>query len=166
MINETKTKIEENSDTVNLLKNCINQNIKDVYVTGYSELRDGFNFFSPMWWWYFVELDNCLLCLDSSDETKELQIYLCENIKCNFDIEEDDIFTVSSVEKDITAQIMEFELFYSKKSSNICALGILLKSNKYILFDSLTWSGITIGNEKNKNDFLQNDRFYVVKVPQ
>lgn len=41
----------ENSD-IKLLETCLNKEIEEIFVTGYSEIREDYNYFSPMLWWY------------------------------------------------------------------------------------------------------------------
>jgi hypothetical protein len=43
----------ENSG-IKVLKNCLNKEIKEIFVTGYSEIRENYNYFSPMLWWYYI----------------------------------------------------------------------------------------------------------------
>lgn len=156
----------EKKSTIEILNNCINAKIKNIYVTGYSEVRNDFNFFSPMFWWYYLEFKDYFLCLDTSDETKEMQIFISQKIQCNFDIEEEDIFTITSVNKETSSEIADFDIFTAKYSSNIVALGILFKDEKYVFFDSLNWDGIIIGDIKNKLNYLEDDRFYMENLPR
>ena len=147
-----------------LLKDCINKKVKDIYVTGYSEVRSNFNFFSPTLWWYYIEFDNYFLCV-KSDETKGmLQISTHREIQCNFDIEEEDIFTVSSINKETYSKVIRFDLFCGNDDSNIYALGIFFENNKYTFFDSLNLDGIIVGNENDKDKYQQDNRFYIVKI--
>jgi hypothetical protein len=159
-------KRDNNLKTLSILESYINKDIKDIYVTGYSEIKTNFNFFSAMLWWHYIEFEDDFLCLDSSNEVEQLQIYSCENFKCNFEIEEGDVFTVASIKKDISSKIISFEVFCNKESSKITALTILLKNSNYIFFDSLTWNGIDVGNKTNKNSYLQDNRFHAIKIPQ
>src|SRR5690242_2603728 len=109
---------------INILENCINKRVKDIYVTGYSEVRDDFNFFSAMLWWYYIEFENHFLCLESNEAVGMLDISLHQKIRCNFEIEDGDIFTVTSIYKESNSELIGFDLFYGRDDLKPYALGI------------------------------------------
>lgn len=149
---------------INLLKEYINRKVKDIYVTGYSERRIAYNFFSTMNWWYYIEFENNFLCLASNEINGILEFSIQDQIKCNFNIESEDVFTITSISKENYSEILEFDLFFGKDDLKIYALGIAFKDENYVFFDSLNWNGIKIGDKSKKDIFMQDTRFSFSKI--
>lgn len=161
-----------NRESIHSLKNCLTKEIKEIYVTGYSEIRNGFNFFSSMNWWYYIEIEDFFLGIEYS-QTKMLQFHIYPEIKCNFELEENDVFTISPLnKKDYQGQkIVDYDLIYGHFDYEVLGLGIqcidnrsVYKNNQYIFFNSLSLHGIEVGDEKDRDRLLEDSAFYLKKL--
>ncbi len=167
----------ENKQSIEILTSCLNKSIKDIYVTGWTEVRENYNCFSTMDWWCYVQFDHLLLCF-SSDTTKGmLQVDIHQKIECNFEIEDDDEFTVMRINNINQGHyngwvITDIELFFGNYyPQEPAALGFECKdfnggveTNRYIFFDAMTIDGIEVGDEKDKTSFLEDKRHYFEKL--
>jgi hypothetical protein len=167
-------KSENKTEIVDILNKCLNKEIKEVYVTGYSEIRDGYNFFSTMNWWYYLEFEGFFLCVASSTTVGMIELYIHQSIQKNFELDNGDIFTVSPINKQdyLGQEVIGYDLIYDF-DHQLFALGIqfkdnryLDKHNKYVFFNSLTLDGFEVGDEKDKDIFLEDTRFYLKKFPE
>lgn len=163
----------KNTQSLEILKTCLNKEIKEIYVTGWTEIREKYHYFSTMDWWYYIEFENYFLCIEASQTIGTIKLHMHQNIQCNFEIEEADIFTVKAINNKtyLGQEVVEYDLFYSNSDHELFALGIqfednryLHKNNQYVFFNSLTWDGIAIGDERDKRDFLKDERFYYEKL--
>ena len=87
---------EFESQEIELLKSCLDTEIEDIFVTGYSEIRENYNYFSSMSF-YYIKFRDFFLCVSSDSNTGVLRFDLQEEIECDFEIEEEDVFTISTV---------------------------------------------------------------------
>jgi hypothetical protein len=167
MLNKIK-----NNQSIEILKSCLNREIKDIYVTGWTEAREKYHYFSAMHWWYYIKFEDFLLCFESSQTRGILEFHIHPEIKCNFDIEKDDIFTITQIDKrDYSGQkIANYDLGYDF-NHQLIALGIQFedtrfvhKNNKYVFFNSLSVDGIEVGDEHNRNSFLEDTCFHMEKL--
>lgn len=156
-----------------ILKICLNQEIKEIYVTGWTEIREKYHYFSTMDWWYQIEFEDFFLCVEASQTIGTIKLHIHQNIQCNFEIAEDDIFTVKAIDKKtyLGQEVVEYDLFYSNDDHELFALGIqfkdnryLHKNNQYVFFNSLTFDGIEVGNKRNCEELLKDKRFYLEKL--
>lgn len=161
----------ENPD-IRVLKSCLNKEIEEIFVTGYSEIKEGYNYFEPMLWWYYIKFEDSFLCISDSD-IGVLKFNFQKEIKCNFDIEEEDVFMVSTVNTaDYSGQkIISYDVFFGSRDNHIYGIGIqcednkyLHKNNKYIFFDLLSFDGIEFGNKAEKERYLTDDGFRLVEI--
>jgi len=164
---------DKNLKSIEILKGRLNKEIREIYVTGFSEVRSDFNFFSTMDWWYYVEFEDCFLCIETSQTIGTIELHIHQNIQCNFEIQEDDIFTVKAINNtDYRGQkIVAYDLFYGVPDSELFAFGIqfedprtLDKRDRYVFFDSLTFDGIEVGDRRKRDRYLEDDRFYLEKL--
>jgi len=166
-----------NNQTVQILKFCLNKVIQDIYITGWTEILAEYHYFSTMGWWYYVKFDDFLICL-SSDTTKGmLSVDIHQKIKCNFEIEDDDKFTVMRINNINQGHydgwiITDIELFFGNYyTQEPAAVGFQCRDfsggferKTYIFFDAMKLNGIEIGNEKDMELFLQDTRHYFEKL--
>jgi hypothetical protein len=98
---------------------------------------------------------------------------LQKEIQCNFELEEENVFTISAVSKeDYSGQkIISYDVFFGSTDNYIYGIGIqcednkyLHKNNKYIFFDSLSFDGIEFGNKAEKRRYLADERFRLVEI--
>lgn len=162
-----------NAQSLEILKTRLNKDIKDIYVTGWTEIRENYHYFSTMDWWYYIEFENFFLCIEALPTIGTIRLRIEKGIQCNFEIDEDDIFTVKTIDNKtyLGQEIVEFDLFYSNNNHELFALGIQFKDNKYVhkdskyvFFNSLNFDGIEIGSERNKHQFSKDDCFYLEKL--
>lgn len=167
----------ENKQSIEILQSCLNKTIEDIFVTGWTEVRENYNYFSTMGWWYYVQFDGLLVCLLSNTTTGMMQFDIHSEIKCNFEIEDDDIFTVMRVNSINQGyydgwKVADIDLFFGEFfPQEPAALGFECKyfnggieKTKYIFFDAMTLDGIEVGDEKDKNLFLEDKRQYLEKI--
>ena len=91
-----------------IFKELLDKNLVDIITTGYTEKRSDFYVYSPMLWWLYLKFENTYLCLTCNSGT--ITAGKAEKIVCNFDIDEDDVFTISSLSKAILA--LSIKLIY------------------------------------------------------
>lgn len=128
-------------------------------------------------WWYYVVFKHLLVCLSSDIRIGMLNVDIHQKIKCNFEIEDGDKFTISRIDSINQGHydgwiIDEIELFFGTYHPHEpAALGFLCKDfnggferNMYIFFDAMTLNGIEIGNEKDRDLFLTDNRHYSEKI--
>ncbi len=146
---------------INMITSLINKCIEDIVLSGYTELEE-IAHFSPMMWWVYLKLeDNSYILLSSNDGS--ISIENKEYIECNFDIEEEDLFTISSYSKSEYGTISKVDLFYDS-NSNLISLGIEINKSKYLLFDSLDFDGFKIKEDVNRDDIRKNILFKTIKT--
>jgi len=132
----------------------VNKNIEDIIISGYTELGK-IAHFSPMMWWVYLKLeDNNYILLTSNDGN--ISIEKKDHIECSFDIEEEDIFTISSFSKSDYGLISKIDFFYDY-NSNLISVGIEISEN-YILFDSLNFDGFAIKEQLNRDTVIKNSK--------
>lgn len=54
--------IENNIKTEDFLNRCLDKKVKEIYVTGWTEIKDGINFFDPMRFFYYLEFEEFFIC--------------------------------------------------------------------------------------------------------
>lgn len=150
-----------------VLKQSLNKNVKDIFVTGVCEVKNDYSFFTALLWWYYIEFEKYFLCV-SSDETTlgGIEFSSLSKIQPNFEIEEGEIFTVTSINKENYSKIVAYDLFYGKHDSNLYGLGIKFKDNKYVFFDSISIHGIEISDKNVKVRYLEDSRFFMKHYPE
>lgn len=171
MINKLK-----NRNLLKILKSCLDKTVQDIFVTGWTEIQDKYYYFSAMGWWYYFQFDDLLFCLSAQDNGM-LHVDIQEEIKCNFDIEDEDEFTimrVNSVNEGYYTgwKVVGVELFFGDYyPQEPAAVGFQCKyfnegSEKigYIFFDAMNIDGIVVGDEKLKKLFLEDERYYFEKI--
>ena len=122
-------KKEKKIEISDALKQCINKNVKDIYVTGVAGVKNDYNFFTTLQWWYYIKFEEFFLLLSCDPTTLGIIEFSVENkIKPNFEIEEGEHFTVASVNSDNYSKIVGYDLFYGKHDSKLYGLGIKFKS--------------------------------------
>ena len=117
-----------------------------------------------MLWWLYLKLENTYLCLTCSSGT--ITASKAEKIVCNCDIDEDDIFTISSLSKSDFSIINQMDLFYDAHS-NLIALGIQLTKDDnyhlidslYIFIDAMDNNGFIVEMTKKRNVILESYTF-------
>jgi hypothetical protein len=136
-----------------MIEKIINKKVEDIIVSGYSEKHQNFYNFSPMLWWIYVKFKNSYIVFSSNDGNILIEEHL--EIICNFDIEEDDLFTISSLSKKEYGIVSLVDLIYDD-FKNLIKIGILFsEESEYILFDSLDFEGFLI-EYTNRDVVLEN----------
>ncbi len=167
--------IKNKIETKDFLKRCVNQKVKEIYVTGWTKIKDGINFFNPMPWYYYIEFENFLICIELDDLEYGLRFYIHDQIQCNFEeiFEDNEIFTIARANGiDYEGlEIESFDIFYSKTDNYPWALGLEFNKEKsfessYVFFNGLSIDGINFGNRRDKDYYFGSDeRFRLVKYP-
>ena len=123
-----------------MLDKLLNLQINDIIITGYTEQIDNVYLFRPMNWWAYLIVDKKIIEFFSDDGSIILKEV--EKIGCNFDIEENDLFTLTSITKENLGIIQDIEYNYdNRKNLN----KIVLKTSSMIIsFDALSIEGFQI----------------------
>ena len=117
-----------------------------------------------MLWWLYLKLENTYLCLTCNSGT--ITASKAEKIVCNFDIDEDDIFTISSLSKSDFGIINQIDLFYDAYS-NLIALGIQISKDdtyhlidsSYIFINAMDNNGFIVEMTKERNVIIESYTF-------
>jgi hypothetical protein len=133
-----------------MLKNFINHHINDIIISGYTEKINSTYFFRPMNWWVYLIMDKNIIELFSGDGN--ILIKKIEVINCNFDIEDDDIFTLTSFTKEDIGLMQNIEYYYDDDKNLVKIL--IFTSNLMIEFDALSLDGFQILTKINKVSIL------------
>lgn len=169
--------IENKIETEVFLNRCLNKKVKEIYITGWTEIKNGINFFHPFLKYYYIEFEDFYICIERDDLKYGFRFYVHKKIQCNFeDIFKDrEIFTIARVnETDYEGQkVVSYDLFYSKIDGYVWALGIQFEDTRYMhpnhkhaFFDGVSsFDGIIFGDQTLKNTYLEDDRFLLVKYP-
>jgi hypothetical protein len=156
---------------IKLLKSCLNREIEEIFVTEYSEIREDYNYFSSMSF-YYIKFADFFLRISSDSNIGVLKFHTQKKIQCNFEIDEEDIFTISTVNKeDYSGQkVVAYDVFFGNDDNHIYGIGIQFednkyvhKDNKYIFFSCLSFDEIIFGNEDIRDNYLADSRFRLTK---
>lgn len=129
-----------------------NKQVIDILVSGYSEKEKSGLRFSPLFSYIYLKFEDRYLVLNAN--YGNITIMEETELKCYFDIEEDDYFTVSSILKHEYGNVIkDIDYFYEK--NNLLRLGMQMQ-NHYILFDSLNINGFIVGEYKTKVSAIEN----------
>ena len=162
--------IELENAEIELLKNCLDKEIEEIFVTGYSEIRESCNYFSSMDF-YYIKFEDFFLRISTDSNIGVLKFNRQTEIKCDFEIEEEDVFTISTVNKENYSgqKVVSYDVFFGNNDSHIYAIGIqfednkyLHKQHKYIFFSCLSFEGIIFSDKPEMEKLLNDDRFRLV----
>lgn len=163
---------EQKNQEMELLRSCLNEEIEEIFVTGYSEIRKGYNYFSSMDF-YYIKFEEFFLRIYSDSNIGVIKIDFQKEIQQDFEIEEEDIFTISTVNKvDYSSQkVVGYDVFFGNDDSHIYGLGIQCEDNKYIdkhhkylFFSCLSFDGIIFGDRREMEKLLNDDRFRLIRL--
>ena len=129
----------------------INQELIDIIISGYSEKENSYLIFTPMYRWVYLKFEEQYLILNANDG--DIKANKDSEVKCLFDIEENDLFTVFSVLNQEYDNVLKNVDYFYDSSSNLIQIGLQLQ-NRYIFFDSLTINGFLIHDFRNKKEAL------------
>lgn len=119
-----------------------NKLLEDILISGYIESRENNYFFKPMNWWVFLKLENNEIIEFYSDDGN-IKIKNIEKIECYFDIEEEDMFCLSSFYSG-DCGIIENVNYYSNSEGEIYKIEIKTTTIN-IVFDAVSsFSGFEI----------------------
>ena len=121
----------------NILNKYINFHIDDIMVSGYTEKINAVYYFKPMYWWIYLIIDNKIIELSANDGN--ITIREIDKINCNFDIEEEDIFTLTYFTAKDLGFIQNIEYCYDDYKNLIKIM--IFTSNFEIEFDSMSIEG-------------------------
>ncbi len=140
----------------------VGKNIVDIIISGYTELGE-IAHFSPMMWWVYLKLgDDNYILLTSNDGN--ISVDNKKHIECNFDIEDEDLFTISSFSKSEYGLISKMDLFYDD-NSNLVSVGIeISENNNYIFFDALDFDGFIIKEQFNRDAIIKSEVYKGIKT--
>ena len=140
----------------------INEELKDIIVSGYTEKEENRYIFNLMKWWVYLKFDHYYVVLNSNNGNITFEEQ--EDIICKFDIEEEDLFTVFSW-SDLAGQeygvVKDIDTYYDV-AENLVGLGIKMPQF-YLLFNALNIDGFIISVEEN-NELIYQKITYSKKV--
>lgn len=146
----------------NLKKIVKNNDIEDVYLTGFVDIEDGIaQFYHDLRFIYF-EIHSKFIEFESINQYSKLRIKIVNAVNHNFEIDEDMMKGKSSVSEIILTQdgaigncidIIKFYNLEEKEEVLICdAIEIKLKNEQVIFLDPSFYFGINIGG-MNKSKY-------------
>lgn len=126
-----------------MFEKYINIELKDIIISGYTEKDENKYIFNLMQWWVYLKFDHYYVILNSNDGNITFEEQ--EDVICKFDIEEEDLFTISSWNNPLGKEygpIQKIETYYDM-SENLVGLGLKVPQF-YLLFNALNIDGFTI----------------------
>lgn len=139
------TSYAENFDLIknnNFMKEYKNKKIEDILISGYIEKGNKYYFFQPLLYWIFLMLDNGQI-IELYSGYGNIKLNKIKEIKCNFDIEDEDIFCLTSFSKEDYGTIEDIKT-YSDTKGNICKIEIKTDIKDIILDASSSFNGFKI----------------------
>ncbi|WP_321388940.1 hypothetical protein [uncultured Enterococcus sp.] len=142
-----------------------NNIIEDIYVTGYLyENDEGINEFSPTMDFLYFEFEDYYVEIHALDQDIKIELNVVDSINYNFEVDEDMVASKSTVGQLIldmeTGNSIANIKFYNleeKNDSLICeALELRLENGQLIFCDSLSYDGLNIGGNRQRDIWEYN----------
>lgn len=140
-------------------------NIEDIYLTGFVDIEDGIaQFYHDLRFIYF-ELNSRYIEFESVNQYSKLRIKIVDSVSYNYEIDEDMIRGKSSVSEVILSDTMakgnsiDNIIFYNLEEQEelICdAIEINLVNGQVIFLDPSYYFGINIGGKEQKQKWKIN----------
>ncbi len=150
----------------NLKKVVKNNDIEDVYLTGFVDIEDGIAQFYPDLRFIYFEINSKFIEFESINQYSRLRIKIVNAVNHNFEIDEDMMKGKSSVSEIILTQdgaigncidIIKLYNLEEKEEALICdAIEIKLKNEQVIFLDPSFYFGINIGGDEQKKIWKLN----------
>ncbi|MCT4543790.1 MAG: hypothetical protein N4A63_09625 [Vallitalea sp.] len=150
----------------NLKKVVKNNDVKDVFLTGFVDIEDSIAQFYPDLRFIYFEINSKFIEFESINEYSKLRIKIVNAVNYNFEIDEDMMKGKSSVSEIIFTQdsaigncidIIKFYNLEEKEEELICdAIEIKLKNEQVIFLDPSFYFGINIGGNEQKEIWKLN----------
>ncbi|NFO86380.1 hypothetical protein FDC58_10240 [Clostridium botulinum] len=150
----------------NLKKVVNNNDIEDIYLTGFIDIEDGIAEFYPDLRFIYFEINSKFIEFQSINQYSKLRIKIVNLVNHNFEIDEDMMKVKSSVSKIILTQdgaigncidTIKFYNLEEKKEELICdAIEITLENKQVIFLDPSFYFGINIGGTEKKEVWEDN----------
>ena len=152
---------------INKLKKLVkNNDIEDIYLTGFVDIEDGIAQFYPDLRFIYFEINSKFIEFESINQYSKLRIKLEELVNHKFEIDEDMMKGKSSVSEIILNQdgaignfidIIKFYNLEEKEEELICdAIEMKLKNEQVIFLDPSFYFGINIGGCEKKEIWKEN----------
>lgn len=146
-----------------MIRKILAEEIDDIFVSGYTEHTETYYKFSPLFWWVYIKYNEKYLVLSSNDGT--ISYEYCKAIECRFDIENQDLFTITSISKNKFGKVSLLDLIYDE-FENLVSIGIFIFENQqYLFFDSINVNGFIIKESQKREIFLyklSNEKFRLI----
>lgn len=136
-----------------------NNNIEDIYLTGFIDIEDGVaQFYHDLRFVYF-EINTKYIEFESINQFSKLKLKVVDSVKYNFEIDEDMMRAKSSVSEIILSDTMangndiDNIIFYNLEDQEelLCdAIEIKLVNGQVIFLDPSYYFGINIGGKEQK----------------
>lgn len=144
----------------NLKKVVKNNDIEDIYLTGFIDIEDGIAQFYPDLRFIYFEINSKFIEFESINQYSKLRIKIVNSVNHNFEIDEDMMKGKSSIREIILTQdgaigncinIIKFYNLEEKEEELICdAIEIKLENKQVIFLDPSFYFGINIGGDEQK----------------
>lgn len=152
---------------INNFKNLAkNNNIEDVYLTGFVDIEDGIAQFYPDLRFIYFEINSKFIEFESINQYSKLRIKVVSSVNHNFEIDKDMTKGKASVSEIILTQDgaigncidnIKFYNLEKKQEELICdAIEIKLKNEQVIFLDPSFYFGINIGGYEQKKIWQSN----------
>jgi hypothetical protein len=150
----------------NLKKVVKNNDIEDIYLTGFIDIEDGIAQFYPDLRFIYFEINSKFIEFESINQYSKLKIKIVNSVNHNFEIDEDMMKGKSSIREIILTQdgaigncinIIKFYNLEEKEEELICdAIEIKLENKQVIFLDPSFYFGINIGGAEKKEVWKDN----------
>ncbi|WP_129599961.1 hypothetical protein [Anaerophilus nitritogenes] len=152
---------------INTFKKVVrNNDIDNIYLTGFVDIEDGIAQFYPDLRFIYFEINSKFIEFESINQYSKLRIKVVNSVNHNFEIDEDMMKGKSSVSEIILTQdgaigncidIIKFYNLEEKEEELICdAIEIKLKNEQVIFLDPSFYFGINIGGNEQKEIWKLN----------
>lgn len=144
-----------------------NSLIQDIYVVGFADIEDGIANFYPDMRFYYFEVGEQILELESIDQYSKLSVNIVDSIRYKFEIDEDMIPCKTSVSqiiltdsmstKNIVKSIIINGMELCNKEKIICdSIQLNLNNGQELFIDPSFYFGINIGGTEQRKFWLEN----------
>ena len=143
----------------NLIKTVKNNNIEDIYLTGFVDIENGIaQFYHDLRFIYF-QINSKFVEFESINQFSKLKINIVDSVQLNYEIDEDMIRAKASISEIVLSDTMakgndiDNIIFYNleKEDELICdAVEIELVNGQVIFLDPSYYFGINIGGKEQK----------------
>ena len=144
-----------------------NSSIQDIYLVGFVDIEDGIANFYPDMRFYYFEVGEQFLELESMDQYSKLSVNIVDSIRYKFEIDEDMqpcktsvnqiVLTDSMSTKNTVKSIIIYGLEVSNREQIICdSIQLNLNNGQELFIDPSFYFGINISGAEQRMFWVEN----------